>query len=123
MKKVLYWFFVVLSLGTLQIYAVHKARKQIKKVSDKIEVSGVVNINVLKLIDVLGGKENIVGVTSTINTIKVLAKNAEDINIDSLRQFKPKGIISNKDSVTMVFGNNSSAIAHEINQHLGKKND
>lgn len=87
-----------------------------KKPTNKvIKRSGV---NTERLIESLGGKENIVLVDNSLSKVSVQLKDTKSIQIETIKQLGATGIVQNQDKVTMIFGKVSEAIAQEIKEIL-----
>ncbi len=116
---------VLLSIVTLGIYPLYirsKAKKIANTSRDNISVSTKALININDFINDLGGDNNIATCSSTISTVKIALVDVNKIsNINDLKKiYDIKGVVKSSNNITFLFGDNSKAIANEINTIIKK---
>jgi phosphotransferase system IIB component len=65
-------------------------------------------------VNALGGKENIISSSNTINALKLELKDGSKVEKDNFNKFEVHGFIKNNNSLTMIIGNNAQAINDEL---------
>ena len=111
-KKIILFYIFTFGIG----YFIIK-KNNTKKYND---ISGThkIDFDIKKLIIYLGGYDNIVNVTSTINNLKVELKNIDLINIDEIKKLNAIGTLKNNNCITILFGDNSQYIAKLLSNEL-----
>ncbi len=72
------------------------------------------NIDVIALLEALGGKENISDVTSSPSKLTVTLKDHSLLQIDTIKALGSSGIVQGRENLSMIFGKESSLIAEDI---------
>ena len=75
-------------------------------------------VNASNWLDALGGKDNIIEVSSTGSRLSVKLKNKELVNKEALNQLGVKNIVSMSDKITLVSELDNSKIVEEIQKSL-----
>ena len=75
-------------------------------------------IDIEKLIKALGNKENIVDVRSTPSKLTVTIVNHEIVDVESIKNLGARGIGEGKDTISMIFGNQSPYIEEDLKNVL-----
>lgn len=78
----------------------------------------VSDIDVEALLDAIGGKENIVQVTSSPSKLTVSLKNHSAVNIEKIQALGASGIVEGKESLSMIFGRQSSLIEEDLKRYM-----
>ena len=114
MKKTT-WFYI-LTLGIGYLVAKNKAKKQVENVNTELKVSHEIDFPIDQLIKYLGDYNNIVGVDATMNNLKVNLNSLSLVNLEEIKKLGAKGTFSSNKQLTILFGDNSQAIANELKQ-------
>lgn len=75
-------------------------------------------VNASNWLDALGGKDNVIEVSSTGSRLSVKLKNKELVNKEALNQLGVKNIVSMSDKITLVSELDNSKIVEEIQKSL-----
>ncbi|GAA5414791.1 hypothetical protein [Ureaplasma ceti] len=113
--------FYIGTLGIGYFYAKRKAKKLAQTKNMEIKGTTSIDFKMEHLVHALGGKDNVVSVTSTISNVKVKLHDLQLVKIQELKGLGAKGTLKNCDSVTILFGDHSQTIAHELNRYLNLK--
>ncbi|MDR2823401.1 MAG: hypothetical protein LBV37_02605 [Mycoplasmataceae bacterium] len=113
------WKLILLSICTFGIFyliAHSKAKKLSLQANTEITYSKKVDMNILDLVETLGGKNNIKGISATISTLKIEVENIELINKLRLKQIVNKGVMFNHNQIILVLGDNAITICAAIKE-------
>lgn len=114
------FFFIFLQIITLGLIWIHW-KKQGKKYQNKNELSQEVKVglNVIKLIQLCGGPQNVSEVSNTHTKIKIKYEIRERIKVDEIKKMNGiSGIFLNDLSLTIIVGNSAEATRKLIEQYL-----
>ncbi|HAD23611.1 MULTISPECIES: hypothetical protein [Kandleria] len=75
-------------------------------------------IDLDRLIQALGGIDNIVDVETTPSTLKVKLKDQSQLPIDEIKALGASGIVQGADTLTMIFGKASYLIGENLRKTL-----
>lgn len=114
-KLRLYYIF---TFGIGYLKAKKQAKIQATTVNEELTVSEKIPFDLNKLIELLGGLENITKVDATINSLKVNVKEIEKINQKEIKILGAKGTLLFEDGVTCLFGDYSKKLSELINEQL-----
>ena len=114
MKKTTWYYIITLGIGYL--IAKNKAKKIANTTNDKLTVTEKVPFEVTKIMDAIGGKQNYVSNTATINSIKIKVKDVSIVNKQAIKDMGAKGTMLSEDTVTCLFGDYSQKLSELINQ-------
>ncbi len=78
----------------------------------------VSTIDCLKLLEALGGKENINEIKSSPSKLTVSLKESEKINIETIQNLGASGIVEGNKSISMIFGKQSPLIEEDLKKLL-----
>ena len=117
-KKVLLFYIFTLGVGCL--YAKYRARKLATTQNLEIKTSEKIDFSMQDLVDALGGKANILSIDSTISNLKVKVSDITQVDMNAIKQLGPKGMLKNINQLTILFGDNSPAIAKALSTFLNK---
>ena len=67
-----------------------------------------------KIIQSLGSKDNIKNISSTLSSVNVLLEDISKVDTKELKKNGIKGILKNANKLTLIFGNNASAVNKAI---------
>ncbi|MDR2636251.1 MAG: hypothetical protein LBB95_00090 [Mycoplasmataceae bacterium] len=109
-------FLIIFTFGIYYLVAKNKIKKT--QVSSSLSCANEIGINLNKFIDLIGGINNIVSVTSTLSSVSIIFKSAPEVDKTSIKEFHIHGISRSYNKITFVFGDNSSLIANEINNRI-----
>lgn len=118
MNKFVLWMFYIFTFGFGYLYLKNKAKKHAIVVNDELIVTKKVMIDIEKFIVLLGGKENIINTSSSINSIKVFLNDVEKVNQDEIKKLGAKGTILSEGCITCLFGDFSQELSKEMNEKL-----
>lgn len=110
--------FIICSLGIGYLIAKRKAKKIQAQTNEEISTTTAIKFNIDKLINALGGTNNIVNVESTISNLKITLKDIKSINQKEIKSLGAKGSFLNENRITILFGDTSKDIASKINKKL-----
>ena len=71
-------------------------------------------IDVIKLLEALGGKDNMTNITSSPSKLTVSLKDHSLIQIDTIKALGATGIVQGKENLSMIFGKASALIAEDM---------
>ncbi len=106
-EKSLYWFLIIITFGLILIYW------KTKKVEIKEELSQKkkIDLNMNKLIILLGNSENIKNISSTHTKVKIDIKDREKIDIKKIKQLNGiSGVFASSTYIQIIVGNQALAI-------------
>ena len=72
------------------------------------------SIEINKLIQYLGGKDNILSVEVNLSRLKVIVKNVEIVDKDNIQKLGAKGIVEVDNQLKIIFGPNSKQLKKYI---------
>lgn len=78
----------------------------------------VSTIDVVSLIEALGGKDNIVDVKSSPSKLTVSLKSHENIQVEKIQALGASGIVEGNQNLSMIFGKQSALIEEDIRKYL-----
>lgn len=116
-EKFLFVFLQIITLGLIWIYW----KKQAKKYQDTSSLSQElkVGINVIKLIKLCGGPQNISKVSNTHTKIKIEYEIRERIEVDEIKKMSGiSGVFINDVAITLLVGNSAQATRESIERYL-----
>ncbi|MDR2567700.1 MAG: hypothetical protein LBC44_00120 [Mycoplasmataceae bacterium] len=108
-----YYFLSIITFGIYPIIIASKAKKN-QQINTQLSYSSKAHLNVDNFVADLGGKDNLVSVSSTISTLNVELKNPVKLPQEKLNSYKIKGAVYNGKKINFVTGDNAFAIAQEI---------
>ncbi|WKX02713.1 PTS transporter subunit EIIB [Candidatus Mycoplasma mahonii] len=108
---------IFISIITLGIYPLIIFRKQkFVETSDELSRSNSSIIDVKILINLLGGKENILSTNNTHTKIKIYFRDKKKVNIDEIKSSKGvSGIFISSDAITIIVGNSAKFLKEQLN--------
>lgn len=118
MKKIRWVLLNIIGLGIPYIYARNKANKLKNTTNTTLQTSSLIDFDITDLLNALGGKDNIENISTTISTLKVNLKNAQDLSKEQFNKFKINGFMKNQKQIILVFGDNAQAIGNELSKLL-----
>ncbi len=68
------------------------------------------NIKINKLIEFLGGKDNILDVETNISRLKVVVRDVSIVNKDGIQKLGAKGIVEVDNQLKIIYGPNSKQL-------------
>lgn len=117
-KKTKVKLFYIFTFGVGYLYAKKKAKQIAQTTNTEIKGTQTVDFNISSLIDCLGGKDNILEIDSTISNLKLKLKDINLANLDAIKRLGAKGTLKNLNQLTILFGDNSQAIAKLLKENL-----
>lgn len=106
---------VSLSIITLGIYPLVVFNKKHNNTKDQLSVADKVTVNVEKLVEAFGGKDNIIGSEYTHTKIKVFIKDRTKVDIENVKNIKNiSGVFASSKDITIIVGNQAKALAELI---------
>lgn len=118
MKKTTFYYVITLGIGYL--IAKKKAKKIVETVNTELTVTKEIPFDVSNIIEAIGGIDNYVSNTATLNSIKIEVNDIELINKDKIKKMGAKGTILGDNNVTCLFGDYSKALSTMINETYPK---
>ena len=106
--------FIGIALALILLY--YGFTRFIKNKDLKQEVSSTVDIQ--KLLEALGGKDNITAVKSSPSKLTVSLKSHEKIDVETIQALGASGIVEGKDDLSMIFGKQSVLIEDDLRKYL-----
>lgn len=106
--------FYIFTLGIGYLYAKKKAQQQAQHYNTEIKTTNDVGFDINKLIDLLGGIANIQEVDATISSVKIKLEDVDLADLDRIKALGAKGTLKNLNQLTILFGDNSQAIANAL---------
>ena len=73
-------------------------------------------IDVNALLEALGGKDNIIDITSSPSKLTVTLKDHALVQIEPIKALGSTGIVQGKETISMIFGRQSALIAEDLNK-------
>ncbi|MDI4567694.1 MAG: hypothetical protein E7Y34_01255 [Mycoplasma sp.] len=112
-NKVLFIFLTIITCGLFLIYVYSKKNIMPK---NQLTQDTKININVLKLVELIGGFDNIKDIKSEYKKIKIFFNNKKLIQNDKLTKLKNiKGVFLSSESIIVLLTSNFSlALREEI---------
>lgn len=80
-----------------------------------------VHLQMNKLVEYLGGKDNIISVETTLSRFKATLKNVELINKEGIQKLGAKGIVEIDNQVKIILGSESKQLKHYIDDLKSQK--
>ena len=76
------------------------------------------SIDVLRLIEALGGKDNIKDITFSPSKLTVVLNDQSLINVNVIKEVGASGIVQGSQQLSMIFGRQSALIAEDIKNKI-----
>ena len=106
-EKLLYWFLIIITLGLILPY--WKTKKV--EIKEELSQNKKIDLNINKLIILLGNSENIQNVSSTHTKVKINIKDRDKINIEKIKQINGiSGVFASSTYIQIIVGNQALAI-------------
>lgn len=112
--------YYIFTLGIGYLIAKKKAKVIASQINDELTVSEKIPFDTSKLIELLGGKENIKKIDATLNSLKVEVDDIEKINQKEIKLLGAKGTILSENGVTCLFGDYSKKLSEVLNETIKK---
>ncbi|MGL5205783.1 MAG: PTS glucose transporter subunit IIB [Metamycoplasmataceae bacterium] len=111
-EKFIYWFLTIITFGLIHL---HWKTKKVA-VKDELSRKDRITINMNKLINFLGGPENISSVESTHTKVKIFLKNREIVEIENIRSINGiSGVFVTSNYLQIIVGNEALLIEQNLN--------
>ena len=108
---------IFLSIVTLGIYLIFIFRKKDSNISSELSQVSKLTVNIKKLLEFIGGSENILGVEYTQTKVKIFIKEHEKVLINELQKLKNiSGVFKNTKNVTIIVGKQAKELASQISK-------
>ena len=120
MNNFVYNFLNIITLGIFSICWKNKAKKVSNKINQELTYEKKYDFNIENFVKDLGGIENFLEVSSTLSTVKISLNDMTKIDSNLKQKYKINGLSKTKNTLFLVFGNNSIAIANDLNKMLSK---
>lgn len=112
--------FYIFTFGIGYLVAKQKVKK-IKNVENNLTTVSIISDNDLKkLVNLLGGINNIETVESTLNNVKVTLKQVNNINQTEIKKLGAAGSFISQNKITILFGDKSLSMAKKIQEEITK---
>ena len=107
--------FILISIVTFGIYPIVIKKSINKSKGESLSIDKKITIDVDKIIENLGGKNNIVGSEYTQNKIKIFFNDKTLINVEGLNVIKGiSGVVAGSKNVSLIVGKQAKLIADLI---------
>ncbi|MDE5766942.1 MAG: PTS transporter subunit EIIB [Malacoplasma sp.] len=113
MKKTTWYYILTFGIGYL--IAKRKAKKIATNVNTELTVSEKIPFEVNEIIEAIGGLENYISNTASLNSIKFNVKNIELVDKERIKKMGAKGVMMSDETVTCLFGDYSKKLSTLIN--------
>ncbi len=111
-EKLLYWFLIIITFGIILLY--WKTKKT--KIKNELSTKKKIDLDMKKLILLLGGSENIQSVSSTHTKVKINFENRQNIDIEKIKQINGvSGVFASSTYIQIIVGNQALAIQESLN--------
>ncbi len=109
------FIYIILSILSLGIYPYSIRKKGNKRISSDLSESNKIHLNIEKFVELIGGRDNIIGTEYTHTKIKIYFKEKSKIKIDAIQKLKSiSGVVATSKYVTVIVGNQAKKIAEKI---------
>ncbi|WP_338822286.1 PTS sugar transporter subunit IIA [Mycoplasmopsis felifaucium] len=116
--KFLIVILTIFTLGFCWLYW-HIKNKKIKESKQGKIQKLESNMNVLELINLLGSKENIKEINSSVSSIKIEFLDKNKVNFEAIKQLKyVSGLMISTNKTTLIVGDYAKKLAQEISNNL-----
>ncbi len=115
--KFFYYFLLVITFGFIKKTIIDRIEDNTENI---IKTSTNIPFNIVVLIHALGGKQNIVEISSTISSLKVTLINIDLVDKDKIKDISQRGILISENKITILFGNYSEQLKQELEDELKK---
>ncbi|MDR2462024.1 MAG: hypothetical protein LBD05_02360 [Mycoplasmataceae bacterium] len=114
-KRIL--FLNIITFGLFHLIASAKAKKKFNG-KNKLNEVGKIPFSIEDFISKLGGIENIISSSATINVLTVIVKNNSNIVKNDFSNFKIKGFMKTGDKIILTIGDIANSINLEIKKRI-----
>ena len=119
MKKTTWYY--VLTLGIGYLVAKRKAKKIATNINKELTITEKVPFEVTEIIEAIGGIDNYISNTASLNSIKFKVKDIELIDKERIKKMGAKGVMTGDENVTCLFGDYSKKLASLIEESYPDK--
>lgn len=114
MKKITWYYICTFGIGYL--IAKKKAKKIAETINTELTVSNDVPFEVKEIIEAIGGIDNYICNTTTINSIKIEVKDIELINKEKIKDIGAVGVSLSQESIRCLFGDFSKKLGQMLDE-------
>lgn len=114
MKKTTWYYIFTFGIGYL--IAKRKAKKIVTNVNTELTISEKIPFEVTEIIEAIGGVQNYISNTASLNSIKFKVKNIELVDKERIKKMGAKGVMMSDENVTCLFGDYSKKLSTLINE-------
>jgi phosphotransferase system IIB component len=107
---------IILTFGIYYLVVKNKSKNHISATS--LSHSTKINFKISELINTLGGKNNIVSVSSSLSSVSINLKSSIKLSSADIKKFHIHGVSYGYNKLTIIFGDNSLTIAKELNNGI-----
>ena len=115
--KFFYYFLLIITFGFIKKTIIDRIEDNTENI---IKTSTNIPFNITILIHALGGKQNILEISSTISSLKLTLVNALLVDKEKIKEISQRGILVSENKITILFGNYSEQLKHELENELRK---
>ncbi|NQZ66043.1 MAG: PTS glucose transporter subunit IIB [Mycoplasmatales bacterium] len=109
------FIYILLSIITLGIYPYMINKRKNENFSNELSEANKLSIKIEKLIEYLGGKENIIGTEYTHTKIKIFFNEKSKLQVENIEKLKSvSGIVASSKYITIIVGNQAKKIAENL---------
>ncbi|MCK5806855.1 MAG: hypothetical protein KAG91_00495 [Mycoplasmataceae bacterium] len=109
------FIYLIISIITLGIYPIIINKKTTKETNGDLSEAKKITVDVTKLIENLGGKENIVVVEYTHTKLKIFTRASSAVNVELINGQKGiTGVVASSKAITLIVGNQAKQLSTMI---------
>lgn len=109
------FIYILISILTFGVYPILLKRKKPTKQSNTLSVEEKVTVNLNKLENALGGKENIAGAEYTQTKVKIFFNDRSKVNVEEVKSIKGiSGVVASSKNISIIVGKQAKSLAEKI---------
>lgn len=121
-EKIIFISLQVITLGLIWFYWKKKAKKYNQQNSLSQEVK--IGVNVIKLITLLGGPNNIKNISNTHTKVKIEYYIRERVEVENIKKMRGvSGLFINDSSITIIVGNSANSLRETIQRNISSTSE
>lgn len=116
--RIYYYFLLIITFGFIRNTIISRIEDNTENV---IKTSTKIPFNIVVFIHALGGKDNIIDVSSTISSVKITLKNIDLVNKEEIKEISQRGILVSENKITILFGDFSETLKNVLQEEINKQ--
>ncbi|MCV3753810.1 PTS transporter subunit EIIB [Ureaplasma zalophigenitalium] len=112
---------IICTFGIAYFILKKKAKEKALQTNTELTVSKKIPFHMDQFYQAVGGVQNIESSTATLNSLKLVLKKPELVNVTSLKALNAKGILKSNNSYRMTLGDFAMSLSETINQELSNQ--